>query len=172
MNASASPRRRSLLLAALSSLPLAACGFHLRGVRELPFETVFVERGRASQDLTNEIRRAIERQSSTRVTDDPKSADAIVDITENKVEKVILSLNSAGRVREYQLRQRFSFRVRDRDNVEIAPISTIELRRDLTYNDAEMLAKQQEEQVLYAEMQTDLIQQLLRRLQAVKRKPA
>ncbi|MGC4405172.1 LPS assembly lipoprotein LptE [Methyloversatilis discipulorum] len=172
VSAPANPSRRSLLLAAVAALPLAACGFHLRGVRDLPFQTLYINGSRSNTELTTQIRRAIQTQSSTQVADEPSAADAIVDITENKVEKVILSLNSAGRVREYQLRQRFSFRVRDRNNVEIAPVASIELRRDLTYSDSEMLAKQQEEQVLYDEMQSDLIQQLLRRLQAIKRKPA
>jgi len=159
--------RRSLIAAGGSSLLLAACGFHLRGVRDLPFVTVYIN-ANPYAEMTAQIRRAIEAQSTTQVIESPKDAEAILDITENRVEKVILSLNSAGRVREYQLRQRFSFRVRTPKNEEIAPVSTIEVRRDQTFNDAEVLAKQEEEQLLYTEMQGDVVQQLLRRLQAIK----
>lgn len=171
MSAPANPSRRSLLLAAAAALPLAACGFRLRGVRDLPFQTLYINSNRFSE-LTAQLRRAIEAQTTSKVADDIKAADAVLDITENRTEKIILSLNSAGRVREYQLRQRFSFRVRTPTNDEIAPVSTIELRRDLTFNDSDTLAKQEEEQLLLAEMQSDVIQQLLRRLQAIKRKPA
>jgi LPS-assembly lipoprotein len=170
VSAPANPSRRSLLLAAAAALPLAACGFHLRGVRDLPFQTLYINSNRYSE-LTAQLRRAIEAQTTSKVADDIKAADAVLDITENKTEKVILSLNSAGRVREYQLRQRFSFRVRTPNNDEIAPVATIEMRRDLTFNDSDTLAKQEEELLLLAEMQSDVIQQLLRRLQAIKRKP-
>lgn len=169
LNAPTFPARRSLLLVLAAALPLAACGFKLRGVRELPFQTLFLNANRHSE-LTAQLRRAIEAQTTTRVVDDAKGAEAVLDITENKIEKVILSLNSAGRVREYQLRQRFSFKVRTPEKEEIAPVSTIELRRDLTFNDTDTLAKQQEEELLYAEMQSDLIQQVLRRLQSIRRK--
>ncbi|WP_026224981.1 LPS-assembly lipoprotein LptE [Methyloversatilis thermotolerans] len=171
MNAPARPSRRSLLLATLATLPLAACGFQLRGVRDLPFATLYINSDRYSE-LTAQLRRAIEAQSRTKVTDEVTAAEAVLDITGNVFEKIILSLNSAGRVREYQLKQRFTFKVRTPTNVDIAPPSTIEVRRDLTYSDVDILAKQQEEQLLIAEMQSDVIQQLLRRLQAIKRNPA
>lgn len=163
------PARRGLLAAAGASLLLAACGFHLRGVRDLPFASVYINANRYSE-LTAQIRRAITSQSTTEVKDELKDAEAVLDITDNRIEKVILSLNSAGRVREYQLRQRFSFKVRTPTNEEILPTATIEVRRDLTFSDTEVLAKQQEEQLLYTEMQSDVIQQLLRRLQAIKNK--
>jgi LPS-assembly lipoprotein len=163
--------RRSLIAATGSALLLAACGFHLRGVRDLPFATVFINASPFAE-MTAQIRRAIDAQSTTRVTNEMKDAEAVIDITENRVEKVILSLNSAGRVREYQLRQRFGFKVRSPKGEEIAPVATIEVRRDITSNDVEVLAKQEEEQLLYAEMQGDVVQQLLRRLQAIKKKPA
>lgn len=163
--------RRCLLAVTGSVLLLGACGFHLRGVRDLPFATIFINADRYSE-TTAQLRRAINAQSTTQVVDEIKQAEAVLDITENRIEKVILSLNSAGRVREYQLRQRFSYRVRTANNEEIAPVSTIEVRRDLTFNDVEVLAKQEEEVLLYAEMQSDVIQQLLRRLQAIQKKKA
>jgi LPS-assembly lipoprotein len=48
-------------------------------------------------------------------------------------------------------------------------VSTIQLTRDVTFNDAEILAKEQEEQLLFRDMQTDMVQQILRRLAAAKR---
>jgi LPS-assembly lipoprotein len=161
--------RRALLAAAAGSLMLGACGFHLRGVRDLPFATLYINANPYSE-LTAQLRRAITAQTTTVVTDQAKGSGAVLDIVANRFEKVILSLNSAGRVREYQLLQRFSYRLRTPDNVEITPTATIEVRRDLTFSDVEVLAKEQEEKLLYAEMQSDVIQQLLRRLQAVKNK--
>lgn len=172
MSASVDTSRRGLLLAALATLPLAACGFRLQGIRDLPFQTLYVNAPRGQAELVDQIRLAVVTQSSTQIADQPSAAEVILDILENRFEKVILSLNSAGRVREYQLRQKVSFLVRTQDHTELMPRTTIEIRRDLTYSDAELLAKQQEELTLQGEMRSDLVQQLLRRLQALKRPQA
>ena len=43
-----------------------------------------------------------------------------------------------------------------------------ELSRDLTYDDSAILAKDQEEQLLWRDMESDLVQQVLRRLSTIK----
>ena len=83
----------------------------------------------------------------------------------------MLSLTGTGKVREFQLRYRVGFRVHDGKGGEFVPQSTIQLTRDVTFNDTEILAKEQEEQILFRDMQTDMVQQILRRLAAAK-KPA
>jgi LPS-assembly lipoprotein len=72
-------------------------------------------------------------------------------------------------VREFQLRYRVGFRVHDGKGAEYVPQSVIQLTRDVTFNDAEILAKEQEEQLLFRDMQTDMVQQIMRRLAAAKR---
>jgi LPS-assembly lipoprotein len=53
------------------------------------------------------------------------------------------------------------------------PPSTVQLSRDVTYNDTEILAKEAEEQLLFRDMQADMVQQLLHRLAAARAaKPA
>jgi LPS-assembly lipoprotein len=69
-------------------------------------------------------------------------------------------------VREYQLRYRISYRVVDRDNRETIARTEIALRRDLSYNDSDTLSKESEEALLYRDMQTDAVSQMLRQLQA------
>jgi len=48
------------------------------------------------------------------------------------------------------------------------PSNEIFLRRELAFDDTQLLAKQQEEVLLYRDMQNDLVQQLMRRLAAAK----
>lgn len=81
----------------------------------------------------------------------------------------MVGFSSTGRPREYQLRLRFTFRVVDRDGQPLLAPTEIVLRRDITSSDIEVVAKQQEEELLYREMQSDLVQQLLRRLAAIRR---
>ena len=60
-------------------------------------------------------------------------------------------------------------RTSDRDGQPLLAPTEIVLRRDITSSDIEVVAKQQEEELLYREMQSDLVQQLLRRLAAIRR---
>jgi LPS-assembly lipoprotein len=116
-----------------------------------------------------DLKRNIEAGTRARVVDDPKAADAVIQFTEESKQKEILSLTAAGRVREFQLRYRVGFRVHDGKGNEYIPASTIQLTRDVTFNDAEILAKEQEEQLLFRDMQADMVQQIMRRLAAAKR---
>jgi LPS-assembly lipoprotein len=98
------------------------------------------------------------------VVDDPKKADAILELTGEAREKIILSLSGTGRVSEFRLRYRVSYRVHDGKGNEYVPTSIVQLSRDVTYNDAEILAKEAEEQLLFRDMQNDMVQQVMRRL--------
>jgi len=160
----------SRILALVLALALAGCGFRLRGTADLPFEALYVPG--ASAGMALDLKRNLEAGSRARVVDDPKAADAVIQFTEETKQKEILSLTATGRVREFQLRYRVGFRVHDGKGNEYVPASTIQLTRDVTFNDAEILAKEQEEQLLFRDMQTDMVQQIMRRLATAKRPQA
>ena len=82
-------------------------------------------------------------------------------------EKTILSLSGAGRAQEYELRERVSFRIVTGKENDLPP-SEIVTQRIISYNDTQVLAKESEEVLLYRDMENDTVQQLLRRLQAVR----
>jgi len=149
------------------ALALAGCGFQLRGTAELPFETIFVPS--ATSGVALDIKRNIQSGTRTRVVDDARSAEAVLQFIQEVREKHILSLTGTGRVREFQLRYRVGFRLHDGKGGEFLPANTIELTRDVTYNDAEVLAKETEEQLLYRDMQFDMVQLVMRRLAAAQR---
>ena len=157
--------RRALLLAAL--VALAGCGFKLRGTAEVPFQTLYIPG--ATGGIALDLKRNIQAGTDARVVDDPKQADAILEFSEEAREKDILSLTGTGRVREFQLRYRVGWRVHDGRGGTYVPQSTIQLTRDVTFNDAEVLAKEAEEQLLFRDMQTDMVQQIMRRLAAAER---
>ena len=157
--------RRALLLAAL--VLLAGCGFKLRGTAEVPFQTLYIPG--ATGGIALDLKRNIQAGTPARVVDDPKQADAILEFSEESRQKDILSLTGTGRVREFQLRYRVGFRVHDGRGGQFVPQSTIQLTRDVTFNDAEVLAKEAEEQLLFRDMQTDMVQQIMRRLAAAER---
>ncbi len=144
---------------------LGACGFHLRSAATLPFESMFIS---GSPSFATLLGRAVRAGSSTRITDNPKDAQVILQIVGEQNERVILSLSGSGRVRELQLRYRVSYRLNDRDSRELLPVSEVQLKRDLTYNDSDVLGKEQEEGLLIRDMRNDAVQQVMRRLQAAR----
>jgi len=174
---------------------LTACGFKLRGSAELPgyklpFATIALSLAPTSEFYA-QLKRNIEASSpGTRVVSDTKEAEAILTVLGDTSAKNILSLNAAGRAREYQLVRTFTFKVHANiaaatpaarvkytdappaaaPTEYIAP-STITLRRDITFSDDLVLSKESEETLLQRDMQNDLVQQLMRRLAAAKLKP-
>ena len=145
---------------------VAGCGFQLRGTASLPFDTLYIPA--PGSGIALELKRNIQAGTRTRVVGSAKEARAVLQFTRELREKDILSLTGGGRVAEFRLRYKVGFRVYDSSGAELVPDSNIELSREMTYNDAAILAKEAEEQLLYRDMQADMAQQILRRLSAAK----
>jgi LPS-assembly lipoprotein len=158
------------LLLLLLALALAGCGFRLRGTAELPFSSVYVPG--ATSGIALDLARSIQAGTNAKVVSDAKQADAVLQFTLETREKEILSLTGAGRVREFRLRYRVGFRVHDGKGNDFVPQNTLELTRDVSFNDADILAKEAEEQLLYRDMQSDMVQQIMRRLSAAQKPKA
>jgi len=148
---------------------LTACGFHLRGQASLPFESIYIV---GAPSFTTPLARAVRAGSATRITTNPKEADVTLQILNEARERSILSLSGAGRVQELQLRYRVNFRLTNKDGRELIAADEILLKRDLLYSDSDVLGKEQEEALLYRDMQTDAVQQVVRRLQVAHVNPA
>jgi LPS-assembly lipoprotein len=159
--------RRSACLAAVLAALTAGCGFQLRGSAALPFRNLYTTFNRTSA-VGAEFRRRVRIADNTRIVDDPAKADGRLDVLVEQREREVVAFSSTGRPREYQLRLRFAFRVTDGRGRELLPATEILLSRDITATDIEIVSKQQEEELLYREMQSDLVQQLLRRLAAIR----
>lgn len=161
-------RAYSSVVLLVSALLLSACGFRLRGEATLPFESIYVQ-GAPASPFTIHLKRSIRAGTQARITDKPEDAQVVLQIMGERQEKEILALSGGGRVREFYLRYHVSYRLTDNKLATeyIAP-SEIVLRRELTYSDAEVLAKESEEVLLFRDMQTDAARQLLFRLQVAK----
>jgi len=152
---------------ALALTLLAGCGFQLRGAYALPYDSLYLSMPEYS-DLGAGLKRAIRASGSTRLTETAEGAQARFIPAIDAREKVILSLSGTGRVRELRLRWRYSYRIVDDKGRDLVPAGEIELSRDMTYDDSNVLSKEQEEVLLWRDMQGDMVQQLMRRLAAVK----
>jgi len=162
-------KRRSLLPLAAAAL-LAGCGFQLRRAPDFVFDSIAVN-APASSPLGHELRRTLAADGRVRVVPadgDPKQARIILDLPEEVREKVVVGLNAVGQVREFQLRERIRFSVRTPAGKELIPETELAQSRDISFSEAAVLAKESEESLLYRDMQSELVQQLMRRLGALR----
>ncbi|MDZ7890854.1 MAG: LPS assembly lipoprotein LptE [Rhodoferax sp.] len=160
-------QRRSLFALPVAAL-LGGCGFKLRGKQNYAFETIAVtpEKGAA---VASELSRYL--GDMVRPVAPPAGGvapEVIVDILGETREKVIVALNASGQVREYQLRIKVLFRMRTSQGRDLIEPTDILQERDISFNESAVLAKEAEEVLLYRDMQSDIVQQLLRRIAAVK----
>lgn len=160
--------RRALLLSL--ALSLAACGFHLRGHLEgganFAFNSVYIKVP-AQTPFIDELRQNI-KINKLAVLPEAGQADLILEIVFERPEKQILALGASGRVIEYLLHYTVSLRAYDKQQREWLPAAEIHLQRDFPYDDTQILAKEQEEAMLYRDMRQDAVQQVLRRLSIAK----
>jgi LPS-assembly lipoprotein len=163
-------KKRVLLAVAGAALVLAGCGFQLRQAPHFAFSTIYV--GAApSSSLGNELKRTIAFSDGVTVIGDVTragTAQVVLDVLADQREKVVVGLNASGQVREFQLRTRFKFKLRTPQGKELIPETELLQQRDISFNESAVLAKEAEENLLYRDMQTDLVQQLMRRLAALK----
>ena len=155
------------ILLVMGCVLLTACGFQLRGQATLPFETIFISFP-AGHPIGTDLKRLIKVGTKTRIVDQAKAAQAVLEIISVSNNKEIMSVSGGGRVREFELRYRVSFRLVDSKGVELIPTNEIALRRIIPFTDAQVVAKEGEEAMLVREMQGDSAAQIVRRIEAVK----
>ncbi len=157
---------RHLAMAVLLAL-VAGCGFHLRGDVDYAFTSLYVN-APADNPLTVELKRAIVGAAGTRLAESPAAAQVVLDVTGLADDKQVLSLSGGGRVREFLLVKRAIVALHDAAGRDWLPASEVQVRRSYTFNEAQVLAREAQEVRLLKEMQTDVVQQIVRRLQAAK----
>lgn len=162
--------RRSLLLAAGASLALAGCGFQLRQAPSFAFNSIYIVVA-PNSSFGKELKNSIASSSNVTVVNDASklnSAQVVLDVLGDQREKAVVGLSASGQVREFQLRTRFKFKLRTPQGKELIPETELLLQREISYNESAALSKEAEEGLLYRDMQSDIVQQLMRRLAAVK----
>jgi len=95
-------------------------------------------------------------------------AQLVLDVGNEKRDKVVVGVNTSGQVREFQLRLRVTLRLRNGQGKDLTDGDVISQQRDISYNESAALAKEAEEILMFRDMQTDIVQQILRRLAAVQ----
>jgi LPS-assembly lipoprotein len=154
-----------LLCAALNG-----CGFALKGsTSPLPFKTAQFQ-AQANSTLATEVIARLTGKGVQMITQATSDAPRIALLDEVR-DKSVASTTTTGRVREYKLRQQVTLQVFDAaGQLWLEPVTLVQYR-DFAYNDSQVLAKDIEEQALYKDMQHELVQALMRRLETLSKVP-
>jgi LPS-assembly lipoprotein len=150
---------------ACATLTLSACGFQLRGQQDFPFKRLAIVG--APAPVAARITRLVEGGSDSVVVSSPTNADAVLHVSEGRGLST-LTLNSLGVVEEYQVNYTLTYTLLGADGRILLRPSAIALNRAMTYSDQYSQAKVSEADLLWTDMQNDAVDQLLRRLGAVR----
>ena len=133
-------------------LMISGCGFQLRGDIQANFDSISISGGTSSFNKT--LQRKF-RQAGISIKS-ASEAKKIVEIIKNSFTKTILTLTGTGAVSEYQLDYVVTYRFKSKDSPWNLPV-TIEASRSYTYDDSDILAKDEEEKRLLSGMEDQLI---------------
>jgi LPS-assembly lipoprotein len=143
----------------------------LRQAPAFAFQTLVATLPDASP-LRRELKLGLQSAGVTVINAPPPSpnpqADAVLEILGDQREKSVVGSTTAGQVREFQLKLRFRFKLSTPKGKELIPDTEVLVQRDISYSESIALSKAEEEAELYRDMQTDVVQQVLRRLAALR----
>lgn len=150
----------------ISSL-LYGCGFHLAG--EGTFASELSNTHIQSTSSSNEMMRLLEKNLRSNQINvvGADSATALLRILHEETEKVVLTVDSDGKAREFELLLRITFEVKRPDNTVLLDQQVIDLNRDFVFDKSDLLGTNEEEQELYSEMRNDAAKLIVYRLQTI-----
>ena len=158
------PRKRGLTPFLLL---LAGCGFHLQGRQPMPaqFSYTYVDTKDEQTDFVQDLRKAL-IASKVNVIPTKSSAGATIAVHEDELTERILSVSAHNIPTEYELTYRVKFSVVAGDKTLIDN-EEISATRDISFDEAQLLAKEREQEILREALARDLVALVMRRLAAI-----
>jgi LPS-assembly lipoprotein len=155
-------------LIALPTLFTTACGFKLRGSVSIPYKVIAIT-GNPSPPLRADLEMIVLTGSDSKVANNAKDADLILEIISEVNSREILAYNAAGQISAYRLNSRVEFRATDQNGVDVVPEAEIYVTRDMDFSVSTVLATDVQQQQFTNEMRSNLALQILRRVSATAR---
>ena len=155
-----------LILLGILLSSLLACGYQLRGLQggnfELAVSSVAITGSRQDRDL---LRLLSQRLEQSGVTEQVDAGSAEVELRIDRVtqSRRVLSVNASSKVSEFELHYAVDYVLKPTDGQEVRRSASS--RRDITFDEDQVLAKAEEESRLYDEMRGDVVNTMLRVLQ-------
>lgn len=160
-----SAMRIAVMLCALAVL--VGCGFKLRGEMALPPElsTLRVQVADQYSPLQRNLEEALARSGAREPRGEERGA--VLRISRNTMTRWPLSVGRTGRVQEYSMRYEVTMQLTDADGAPVVPRQDIQLERSYQFETLRAQGTPGEEEVVRAELERDMAQAILRRIDAV-----
>lgn len=156
---------KRLLGVVLATLWLSACGFHLRGLVDMPkwLDHVAVLAKDGNYELVAALKSRLDSYHID-VSPDPLRARYLLIINRSVYEQKIISIGASTNPRQYQMLLTTEYQLLDRKGKIIQPPSTAVITRQLTVNNDRILGSNDEQVILLREMRQDTVTQILNQL--------
>lgn len=148
----------------LLSFLLTACGFHLKGVAPLPFNTIYTNISDNTAFGSNLRRTLLASSPGSRFVDQPQEAEVLLQQLAHNRNQREISINAKGQVEEYELQLTFVFELLDSKGRTILPPTTLNVIREVPYDAEAVQAKDSEIEMIFRDMEQSLINRTVRRL--------
>lgn len=146
---------------------ISGCGFHLRGSADYDFSFVHIQSESADR-VANEVKRRLTDQG-VQVVPTASGAQAVVYLRNEVADRRVLTVSSvSGKQEEFELNYRVELEVRQPNQTVLMEKQTLSLLRDYLFDETAVLAMGSEEEVLREDMYSDIVAQVMRRLQVLK----
>lgn len=158
-------------LALLASVLLSACGWQLRGTAEIPqgLSQLYIAADDSKGPLAIELQKTLKANRVIPMTDS-QNANYTLTLHEETKDKRTVGVGSDALSSAYELTLKAAYEIRTKNSA--LPTKAIAISvRSFSYNTASISSATQEEALLLGEMRRDLVQQILRRLNAVVTHP-
>lgn len=160
--------KASLLL--VSTLVLAACGFHLRQSAALPpgMQRVHVTAGNVN--LQRGLARAL---ASSGITVEEHAGTGIAELNAPVAafSTETLTVSGQARVTEYTVRYHVEFDVKDGTGQPLVPHQRVDMQREFSYDATNTVGTSAQVDAIQGSLNDDMVQAILFRLQAAGRHP-
>ncbi|MCV6638587.1 LPS assembly lipoprotein LptE [Candidatus Albibeggiatoa sp. nov. NOAA] len=158
---------KKIFLLSCLVLFLASCGFQLRGSMSYGIENVYIQ-SEAADILASQVKQYLTGQSNITVVTSPKKADIIVSLSNQKLERRVLTISAvSGRLEEIELNFQATVEMRQPDDTILLEEQKLTYIRDYSFNEKAVLAMGAEEETLRRELLQEASLQVLRMLQIV-----
>ena len=152
------------------SVALSGCGFALRKAPEFGFTTMYV-----TQSVSSSVSKSLQRELASSgvevllgAPDAGRRGAVVLRVISDRRERAVVGQTTSGQVRELELRYRFRYSLSTPAGKQLIPDNEMLLQRDISFSEAAALAKAAEEQLMFQDMEGDVVQQVMRRLASVK----
>ena len=158
----------------MTGLLVAGCGFKMQGSVPLPFKSLHITIPQNTQ-FGADVRRAIQAISpDTRLIElSDATTKQVRELAQARLEQLdetrqqrIVALNAQGKVEEFELTLKFTFRLVNAKDQVVLPATTLTATRSMPFDERVVQAKEGEAATLFKDMQKSLVTRIARRISA------